>query len=81
MTSDHTKPDPVTDVTGSFVGPLRACVRARNADTEGMRRVNCGRGHQNGGKADQRVERGNKLRHGRHGDAAGDDRLIALVQA
>ncbi len=46
---------------------------AHFADTEGMRRVNCGSGHQNGGKADQRVERGNKLRHGRHGDAACND--------
>jgi hypothetical protein len=39
MTLDHTKPDPVTDVTGSFVGPLRVRVRARDADTEGMRHI------------------------------------------
>jgi hypothetical protein len=39
MTPDQSKPDPVTDVTGSFVGPLRVRVRARDADTEGMRHI------------------------------------------
>ena len=46
---------------------------AHFANPEGMRRIECGGSHQNGGKTDQRVERGNKLRHGRHGDAACND--------
>jgi hypothetical protein len=39
MTLDQHKPDAVTDVTGSFVGPLHVRGRARDADTEGMRHI------------------------------------------
>jgi hypothetical protein len=39
MTAERPEPDPVTDVTGSFVGPSRARTRTRDADTEGMRHI------------------------------------------
>ena len=43
------------------------------ADAEGLRRVERGRRDEHRGKADQRVERRDQLRHRRHRDAPGDD--------
>ena len=48
--------------------------RAFAADAIGLRRIErCAR-HQNCGEADQRMKRGDKLRHRGHGDPPGDHR-------
>ena len=59
----------------------RLCLwmRAGVADAEGFRRVERGRGDQHRGEADQRMEGGDELRHGRHGDAARDVRADAAA--
>ena len=46
---------------------------ARLADAEGAGRVERGGGNEYGGEADERMEGGDQLRHGRHGDAARGD--------
>ena len=46
---------------------------ARRADAEGVGRIERGGGDQHRGKADQRMEGGDELRHRRHRDAAGDE--------
>ena len=45
---------------------------ARLADAEGGRRVERGRGDEDRGEADERMEGGDELRHRRHRDAPGD---------
>ena len=47
---------------------------AIGGDAEGFRRIIGGRRHEDGGETDQRMEGGDELRHGRHGDAPGGDR-------
>ena len=46
--------------------------RADFADAEGIRRIDRGGRHHHRGKADERVEGGDELRHRRHGNALGD---------
>ena len=43
------------------------------ADAEALGRIERGRRHHHGGKADEAVEGGDELRHRGHGDAARDD--------
>ena len=52
---------------------------ARRADAEGLGRIEGGGGDQHRGHADQRMERGDKLWHRRHGDAARDDGAYAAT--
>jgi hypothetical protein len=52
---------------------------ADRADAEALRRIDGGRRHHDGGKADQRVEGGDELRHRGHGDAPRDDRADAAA--
>ena len=52
---------------------------ARLADAEGGRRVERGGSHHHRRKADEAVECGHQLRHGRHGDAPRDNRAGAAA--
>ena len=60
---------------------MRLCpwMDAGRADAEGLRRVERGRGDQHRGKADQRMEGGDELRHRRHRDAPRDDSADAAA--
>ena len=58
-----------------------AWIVAERADAEGLRRIERRRGDQHRREADQRVERGDELRHRRHRDAARDDRADAAAGA
>ena len=49
------------------------------ADAEGGRRIECGGGDEHRGEADQRMERGDELRHRRHRDAPRDHRADAAA--
>ena len=46
---------------------------AIGGDAEGFWRIIGSGGHEHGGKADERMEGGDELRHRRHGDAPGGD--------
>ena len=52
---------------------------AAAGNAEGIRRIEGRRRHEHRGKADQRMERRHKLRHGRHGDAPGGERANAAA--
>ena len=51
------------------------------ADAERIRRIERGGGDEHRGKADERVERRDQLRHHRHGDASGGDRADEAADA
>ena len=55
--------------------------RAFHADAEGGRRIERGRGDQHRGKADQRMEGRDELRHRGHRDAPRDHRADAAADA